>query len=25
LAREAGGKIFDNGGDLIATNGHVEL
>ena len=25
LVREAGGKIFDNGGDLIATNGHVEL
>jgi myo-inositol-1(or 4)-monophosphatase len=25
LVREAGGKIFDNGGDLIATNGNVEL
>ena len=25
LVRESGGKIFDNGGDLIATNGHVEL
>ena len=25
LVRESGGQIFDNGGDLIATNGHVEL
>ena len=25
LVLEAGGKIFDNGGDLIATNGNVEL
>jgi len=25
LIREAGGKVFDNGGDIIATNGHVEL
>lgn len=25
LVRESGGKIFDNGGDIIVTNGHVEL
>ena len=25
LIREAGGKLFENGGDIIATNGKVEL
>ena len=25
LLREAGGKLFENGGDIIATNGKVEL
>ncbi len=25
LVRESGGKIVDNGGDIIATNGYVEL
>ena len=25
LLREAGGKLFENGGDIVATNGKVEL